>query len=279
MKVKESYQFTKALNNNVIIAQSSDDGAEVILIGKGIGFGKKKGDRLNEFEKVFTLVDQSEQEKYKKLIGKGQEEVLLVIHEAIEKIRDILGVDLHERIHFALSQHMLLAIDRIQKGIDIQNPFLWETKWLYSKSFQAAEEVVQFIGRKMNVILPKEEVGFIALHIQSAIRDQSKNKPRETAEIISNCLSYVEEKTGYSLQKESIPYKRFVQHLKEMLERGMKDEFEIEEKVIKLLKEDSPLCYNLARNIARMIEKTVHTEIADVEVIYITIHLQRLLNE
>ena len=52
----ESFTVDKALNNNVIIARHPSLG-EVVLIGKGIGFGKKSGDLLDQdvFEKMFVL--------------------------------------------------------------------------------------------------------------------------------------------------------------------------------------------------------------------------------
>ncbi|MBU9710960.1 BglG family transcription antiterminator [Evansella tamaricis] len=277
--VKETYTFVKALNNNVIIAESIL-GQEVIFIGKGIGFGKKKGDKLTDlaYDKVFSLVNHEEQEKYKRLLKEKKSEHLLIIHEVMEKIRSLIGIDLDERIHFALAQHLVLALERTKQKTDIHNPFLWETKLLYQESFHVAEEVVSFLHQKTGIELPTAEIGFIALHIQSAIHGNA-NLPHDRTDIVLRVISYVEEKTGKDLNKDSIPFKRFAQHIKEMFERSMTDELDVEEKVIKILKEDNPSCYNIARNIVKMMEKAIQQRISDVEIIYISIHLQRLLKE
>ncbi|PJN92222.1 hypothetical protein CVN76_00635 [Bacillus sp. mrc49] len=58
----------KVLNNNVVIATHPSYG-EVVSIGKGIGFNRKKGEELSPqlFDKTFVLKDVKEQESYKKL--------------------------------------------------------------------------------------------------------------------------------------------------------------------------------------------------------------------
>ena len=56
------YQIIKVLNNNAFLA-SYDDG-ERILLGKGIGFGKKAGDRFQTIKgaRVFTLASKENEE-------------------------------------------------------------------------------------------------------------------------------------------------------------------------------------------------------------------------
>ena len=57
----KKYEVQKTLNNNVLIA-SDIDGNEVVLIGSGIGFGKKFGEPINheQVEKMFVLNDPEE---------------------------------------------------------------------------------------------------------------------------------------------------------------------------------------------------------------------------
>lgn len=56
----------KILNNNVLIAEN-EEFKEVVLIGKGIGFNKKRGDQLSEefAEKIFVLKDKEKQDSIK----------------------------------------------------------------------------------------------------------------------------------------------------------------------------------------------------------------------
>lgn len=53
--MNRSFTVEKVLNNNVLIALH-DDYREVVLIGKGIGFGKKRGDLIEHenYEKCLS---------------------------------------------------------------------------------------------------------------------------------------------------------------------------------------------------------------------------------
>lgn len=52
------YYLLKVLNNNALIARVREDGSERILLGKGIGFGRKTGEEFEEIEgaSVYTPV-------------------------------------------------------------------------------------------------------------------------------------------------------------------------------------------------------------------------------
>ncbi|WP_096189629.1 PRD domain-containing protein [Evansella halocellulosilytica] len=274
------YTVHKALNNNVVIARDANN-SEVILIGKGIGFGKKFGDELQEtgYDKIFVLADEEEQEKYKRLLSNEGGDIILIIHEAIEKIHEWTGVELHERIHYALTQHLILAIQRTNDGTEIQNPFLTETKWLYFDTYNIAKEVVEFIHKKTGVLLPEAEVGFITLHVQSAIGEQPYSPFNKKSELISRAILYAEEKLGQSFNKESVHFQRLIHYLKEVIDRSLSSDLKYEKKLIQLLKEETDVCYNVARNIMRMIEKATHQSISQIETMNITIYLHRLIED
>ena len=50
------YRVRKALNHNTLIAISMENNQEYLLIGKGIGFGKKVSERF-EIPEKFNLMD------------------------------------------------------------------------------------------------------------------------------------------------------------------------------------------------------------------------------
>lgn len=63
MKIK------KVLNNNVVIAQNTND-EETILMGLGLGYGKKAGEVVEDkkIEKIFALKVTSEQQNFSELL-------------------------------------------------------------------------------------------------------------------------------------------------------------------------------------------------------------------
>lgn len=54
------YRILNPMNHNVSLVRN-DKGEEVIVIGKGIAFGKKKGDLIaeNQVEKIFRMKTES----------------------------------------------------------------------------------------------------------------------------------------------------------------------------------------------------------------------------
>ena len=56
------YCILRILNNNALLAEEKGDGSERILLGKGIGFGKRAGDEvtIDEGVQVYTPVVREE---------------------------------------------------------------------------------------------------------------------------------------------------------------------------------------------------------------------------
>ncbi|NQD68415.1 transcription antiterminator [Bacillus haikouensis] len=268
----------KTLNNNVLIAQHESYG-EVVLIGKGIGFNRKSGDPIRNdiAEKMFVLKGEKEQEQYKNLLPLLDEDISNVIISAIELIRERTNSFLNEHIHIALTDHILFAINRLMRGMEIRNPFLVETRTLYPFEYEIAREVVGMINEMTDVNLPEGEVGFIALHIHSAMMNKDLSEVNQHSQLISRLTSMIEQQLEVKINKESVDYMRLVRHIRYTIERVLREErVEEPEKIAKLLKEEYPLCYNLSWKLIKMMQQTLRKPVYDAEAVYLTMHLQRI---
>ncbi|OOE00557.1 PtsGHI operon antiterminator [Anoxybacillus kestanbolensis] len=276
--MEQSFRIEKVLNNNVLIA-SHPTYDEVVLIGKGIGFGKKKGDVIEQkgVEKWFILKNEREQEQYKKLLPHVDEEFIGLMNDIIHHIRTRTNSSLNEHIHVALTDHILFAIKRLEQGMDIKNPFLVETKSLYPLEYDVATEVVNMLNERLHIQLPEGEIGFIALHIHSALTNHQLSEVNQHSQLISRLVSVVEEQLNIRIDRESIHYLRFVRHLRYAIERVKKGE-KIEEpkKLSNILKETYPLCYNLSWKLIKIMQQTLQLPVDEAEAVYLTLHLQRL---
>ncbi|MCQ5364812.1 transcription antiterminator [Anoxybacillus salavatliensis] len=276
--MEQSFRIEKILNNNVLIA-SHPTYDEVVLIGKGIGFGKKKGDVIEQkdVEKWFILKNEREQEQYKKLLPHVDEEFIGLMNDIIYHIRKRTNSPLNEHIHVALTDHILFAIKRLEQGMDIKNPFLVETKSLYPLEYDVATEVVNMLNDRLHIQLPEGEIGFIALHIHSALTNHQLSEVNQHSQLISRLVSVVEEQLDIRIDRESIHYLRFVRHLRYAIERVKKGE-KIEEpkKLSNILKETYPLCYNLSWKLIKIMQQTLQLPVDEAEAVYLTLHLQRL---
>lgn len=280
--IETSYSVEKALNNNVVIA-SDEDGTEVIFIGKGIGFGKKKGDAYtdSDHDKIYRLIDETEQARYKELVKKDDEERLLAVHEAIQPIQSAIGFRLPDSTVFALTQHLALALKRTSDGTDIQNPFLLETKWLYRDSYQLAEKAVHYLNERTGLALPEAETGFVTLHIQSALRGAKQvSKTSGHEDLLERCLMYIEEKTQVSLTEHSRPIRRLISLINQVIrDPEPRDNDQIVTETILHLRDSFDLCYTVSRNVIRMIDKADDISVSDKDALHLMLALHSVMIE
>ena len=274
----KKYEVQKSLNNNVLIA-ADINGNEVVLIGSGIGFGKKPGEPIDseQVEKMFVLNDPKKQAQYKQLLSTIDDETIKTLISVVEVIRDRAGMPLNENIHIVLTDHLAFAINRMKQGLMIRNPFLLETKALYPDEYKIAEEVTELVNEKLHIVLPKGEVGFIALHIHSAIENKNVSELAAHSRLIVQLIEIIEEQFNKEIDRNSIDYTRLIRHLRYAIERMVRGEKVNEPKAItRVLKTEYPLSYNLAWKLIKVMQQTLQVEVYEGEAVYLSLHLQRL---
>jgi len=268
----------KVLNNNVLIGEHSSYG-EVVIIGKGIGFNRKKGESIDQShaEKTFVLKNEKEQENYLKLLPFIETDLLDTIITAIHHIKKSTGAELNEHIHVGLTDHLMFAIKRLSNGLEMKNPFLLETKALYPMEYSTAREVVTLIEEKIGVYLPEDEIGFIALHIHSAIMNKELSDVNRHSQLITSLVELIEDQLDIKIDKESIDYLRLVRHLRFTIERiNAGETVEEQGNINSFLKAEYPICYNLSWKLIKVMQKFLQQPVYDAEAVYLTMHLQRL---
>ncbi|KEK25985.1 glucose PTS transporter transcription antiterminator GlcT [Bacillus gaemokensis] len=272
-------EIKKVLNNNVIIAAHPEH-KEVVVIGKGIGFGKKAKDVLEakQIEKMFVLKNERDREQYKLLVPHVSEKLIELMNDIMLYIQEKAESPLNEHIHIALTDHISFAIKRLKQGFTVDNPFLVETKMLYPEEYKIAEGVVQLLNSRLQIILPEGEIGFIALHIYSSLTNSDLSSVNQNSRLIAQLVSLIETNLHLTLDQESIHYLRLIRHLQYAIER-VKNGEKVEESqgFAELLKKEYPICYNLAWKLVKVMQKELQLPVYEAESIYLTMHLQRLV--
>nr|WP_275422837.1 PRD domain-containing protein [Paenibacillus mucilaginosus] len=275
----ESLQVRKVLNNNVIIAVHPEYG-ETVVIGKGIGFSRKQGDAiaLDSIEKMFILTNEKAKEQYKLLMHQVDEKLIEVMNDVIFYISQHAGAPLNEQIHIALTDHIAFAIKRYRQHIPIHNPFQYETRELYPREYLLAQHVIDEINRRLGVQLPEDEVGFVALHIYSAITNRHVVEVKEHSRLVTDLIDLIERKLEIKIKKDSLDYARLLRHLMVALERIRRGE-RVEEptKIAEIIKNEYPEMYSFAWTLMKVIQQRMQKPVYEAEAIYLTIHLQRML--
>ncbi|OWA36579.1 PtsGHI operon antiterminator [Saccharibacillus sp. O16] len=272
---------SKVLNNNVIIADDPHYG-EVVVIGKGIGFGRTESDPIDSeaAEKMFILRSRREQEQYKQLLPQVDEKLIEVMNEAIQTISNRIASPLNEHIHVALTDHIAFALKRMEKGITFQNPFLYETKEIYPEEYELAEYVVNLIEDRLGTSLGPDEVGFVALHIHSAITNRPIGEVRGHSELISDLVDLIAQNLEGGLDRTTLDYSRLLTHLRFAIERICRgEEVRATDRLAELLAREYPEMYSLAWKLMKVMEKRLGLPVYKAEASYLTVHLQRLADK
>ncbi|WP_046213437.1 glucose PTS transporter transcription antiterminator GlcT [Paenibacillus wulumuqiensis] len=276
-----SLQVAKVLNNNVIIADHPQY-EEVVVIGKGIGFNRKTRDQipLNVVEKMFILTNQQEQEQYKQLATQIDERIIEVINEIIHFINKESKTPLNEHIHIALTDHIAFAIKRAEQGMTVQNPFLYETREMYPTEYRLAEHALEMIKNKLGVSLEEDEIGFVALHIYSALTDQHITQIKAHSRLIADMVKVVEDSLHITITGDSLDYSRLLTHLRFAIERIRRGEkVAATHRLEEMLKVEYPEVYSLAWKLTKMMERRLRRPVYGAEVSYLTMHLQRFVEK
>lgn len=84
------------------------------------------------------------------------------------------GQPLSRRLYYALVIHTASTVERIRSGLPIVNPNVKSIAIEYPQEYVVATGVAESIGLKMGVVIPPDEVGFIALML--ATFDERHNR-------------------------------------------------------------------------------------------------------
>lgn len=269
----------KVINNNVLIAEETKLG-EIVIIGKGIGIDKVEEERITDLDtdEVFILQDEEEQKQYRVLMGVVSEKLVGLMNDVVNYIQERVDKPLNEHIHPSLTDHFAFAIKRIRSGLTISNPFLTETEVLYPKEYEIARGVIELINERLNIEFPEGEVGFVALHIYSAITNRDIAELNEHSRLINEVVGIIEENFEIEFDKNSIYFQRLIRHLFFLFERTKKGEVLHEPDSLKeLLKQEYNESFKMAEEVIRLVEEKLETSITDGEIVYLTMHLNRLI--
>lgn len=274
----------KVLNNSLLLAVDND-GYEVVLMGKGIGFNKSIGYKIEnkDIEKVFILKDRTISRNIIQLANeidsKYFELAKAIIDYAIEKYQ----IALMEYIYLSLTDHIALTVKRIQSNMLIPNLYNAVIRQFNTREYDIGEFAVELIKEKLDINIPEEEIGNIAIHFINAQKDDSsKNNDKEITEFVKSILDIVKDTFAIDYNVRNIAFNRFVIHLqsfsqrllnKMMTENDPTDHLYFE--ISKLYPEEK----KCADKIANFITKKYNIKISNQETVYLTIHIHKILLE
>jgi len=267
----------KVLNNNTVVVRDGD--IEKIVMGPGIGFQKKKNDLVlrSKIEKVFVIKE--ENEKFQMLLQTLPIAFIEVAQEIINYAEKELQVSLSSHVHIALADHLTMALERLEKGIQIENKLLNEIKVLYKREFDIGLWAREKIKERFSVDLPEADVAHITLLIHTA-KDHSPSleKTMKRALMIKEITGIIEDEVKRELIKNSFVYQSLLSHLRyAVYALENKESFSaLDPDMLEMIKIKYPKSFEGAKKINEHLRKEYNLEFPESELGYISLHIQRI---
>ncbi len=140
-----------------------DEGEEIIVMGRGLGFQKKSGDEIDTslVEKTFVMQDSSATNELTRVyidLSPAETEVVLDI---IKQGQEVLETNFDTAFYIALADHLHYTLQRSRENIIVQNPLSWEIHKFFPKEHQLGRDALKIVFEIFCLMMRFHQLHFI----------------------------------------------------------------------------------------------------------------------
>ena len=265
------YRIIHPMNNNVALVQNELQ-QELIVVGSGIAFGKKKNDLVadDKVEKVFRLNTDESRENFMALLKDVPLDFITTTYEVIDTLSKKYAYPVQEYIYVTLTDHIFCSYQAVQQG-RYKYSDLPDVSAMHPIPYKIAKEAIEIFRKRLLDQFPDDEVNRIAYHFINAqgemIHEQDPDV--QDRQVI---LKAVEEK----LAQNGLKRKEENSHFLDSLDKGREDPEGLSE-MEQLIQLSYPKAYEISHQIYQTIAEQTGAKISPNEKVYLALHIQRLL--
>ena len=272
-------KISRIINNNVV-STCDEEGREVIVMGRGVGFKAKEGSTIDEdkIEKVFRLDSQNTMDKFKELLVNLPMEHVQISAEIISYAKEVLNRPINPNVYITLTDHINFALERFKQKMMFSNLLIREVRSFYHAEYLIGEYAIAMIDRDLGIKLPVDEAASIALHIVNAEYDAPMGDTIKITNLIQQVSEVVEEYFNIKLDEQSLSYERFITHLRFLAQRVFTgehmelDNLEFQKVIDRLYPEE----YACSQKVQALIKLQYGHQVTEEEVAYLALHIKRI---
>ncbi|HYQ74593.1 PRD domain-containing protein [Cellulomonas sp.] len=273
-------RVTKVFNNNVLLA-ADDAGAEVVLMGKGLGFQVHAGDavRTADVERTFVAGGGTTPERIVALLEEIPAEDIDLTQRIVAEARDQLGTHITGHVVVPLADHISFALRRAREDVQISYPLQWEVLHLYPREVAFARRALELVRESTGVELPALEAVPLALHFVNAQFGAGElSRTVEMTEVFGAVLGIVRSRLGVELDEESIDVARFITHLRYLFVRQQQGAPppDVQGVLLAAVRSQHPDSVAAAVAIQDLLRERYDWTVTGDEVLYLALHVARL---
>lgn len=267
----------KVLNNNAVQAVDLRHKEEVILMGKGIGFGKK----VNQpFEiaptgvKKYHLYRETVKGPSDALL-KSVDPVYIEVADMIIKLAEEKFDSVDNNILLPLADHIAFSQERMKSRVSLSNPFTNDIRMLFEEEYTIAQKGMVMIEERLGRTLPEDEIGYIALYIHLALSGTQVSQAMKLPMIIHQGIERIENECHICIDKGSYAYNRLFYHIRCMLMRLNKKEGSNPD-IVEFVQTKCTYSYEVAEEICQRFGEELGESFSPEEISYLTLHIERI---
>lgn len=272
-------------NNNVVLA-CEDSGDTVVMIGRGLGFGKKRGDPVDpdRVEQKFVPEYQGE-DHLTTLLSDIPPDVLSVATELETMARAHLQSNISHSFILPLADHINYALIRAREGLRIEYPLSVEVGQLYPKEVAFGQKAIGVINERFDTDLPEDEATPLALHlVNSQFATADLVKTFRMTEVFTQIFEIISSAHGYQVNQSHLSVARFVTHLRYLFVRAEQGKASRTQDpafpaVRDAVRSGYPRAYDCAHKVSLLLQMHMDQELTEDEHTYLTMHIARLATD
>lgn len=273
----------RVFNNNVVLAHSSDDNREIILIGRGIGFQMKPGDTVKQekIEKKFVPDEGRDPGILAQTVADIPPESFHIVSRAMEEagLSDLISNSI---LLISLADHVSFVLKRSKTKANFEYPLPVEVRTLYPGEYGQAKKLFAAINNHLTggKKLPVSEITAIVLHLVNiGFSTGDLSYTYAMTGIIRNILAEIGKYCGKPLNIDAENTARFITHLRYMFIRicRKKQLTGTPAQISSSISEAFPEAEKCTERISEIFKDQMKTQLTTDEKAYITLHLSRIL--
>ena len=130
---------------------------------------------------------------------------------------------------------------------------------------------------RLQIEIDEHEIGYIALHVHSAIVEENVSQAMEVARAVRESISLVENVTGHKIDVMSLSYNRLMNHIRYMVARAVNGE-KLKMNINDYMSVKFPEAFQAAEKICKEMETSLKLPMEDIEIGYLAMHMERMMD-
>lgn len=277
-------RIARIYNNNVALTQTYS-GEQIVVIGKGLAFGKRKGDMVDPtlIEQTFVPESGVSDESLSWSLAKIPSEILGIATD-LESLVKAEGISISHSFIVPVADHINYAVIRAKEGLTVDYPLAVEVSQLYPQEVRFGRRALELVKDRMGVELPDIESIPLAMHlVNSQFASEDMGSTYRMTEVFAQIFEVIGAGFGGPVDRSLMSAARFVTHLRYLFVRASQQQTPDSTPSLPLLldsmREAHPRAFACARKVRLVLEMHLNQPLTDDELTYLTIHIARLARD